>query len=142
MFASAISDPLRSLLSHGGTLVLRDVRRELPPEEAAPSLAIQAEANVTCSLVRNGVLRAMMGVHQMSPRDWTEAEIGLVHEVTERCWSLIEQRAAEAKLVESQMLVQIASRVAHMGGWRLTVPDSRSAFARSRVASRCAHSFR
>ncbi|HKU39678.1 MAG TPA: PAS domain-containing protein [Polyangiales bacterium] len=112
-----------AVLSRGESLVLRDVRRELEPAEAARYLAIDVEANIACALVHGGALRALMAVHQTSPRDWTDTEISLVQEVTERCWSLIEQRGAEAKLRESETLVQIASHLAHVGGWRLSLPD-------------------
>ena len=110
-------------LNAGNPLVTRDVDRELPPAAAAAVRKFEVRAAVSCGLVRDGVLRAVMAVHQTTPRDWTPAEVSLVQEVIERCWSTIEQRAAEAKLRNSEALLQIASCAAHIGGWSIELPD-------------------
>jgi signal transduction histidine kinase len=115
-----------AMLQRGETLVMRDVEAELSAEEGGSTFhAVQIKAIVCCSLIRNGVFRAMMAVHQTTPRDWTAGEIALVQEVVERCWSTIEQRAATAKLKQSEALLSIASRTARIGGWTLELPDFR-----------------
>ena len=111
-------------LRRGETLVVRNVDTEFTADDGADIFnAIQIKAVICCSLVRNGVFRAMMAVHQTTPRVWTTAEIAIVQEVVERCWSTIEQREALAKLRESEALLRIASRTAHIGGWTLELPD-------------------
>jgi two-component system cell cycle sensor histidine kinase/response regulator CckA len=87
-------------LQGGRTLVIRDVAAELRPDEGAAMFnAIGIQAIITCPLVKDGVLRAMMAVHQATPRDWTPGEIAIVQEVVERCWASIQRRTAEEKLL-------------------------------------------
>jgi PAS domain S-box-containing protein len=43
-----------------------------------------------------------MAVHDRAPRAWTEAELGLLHEVTARSWAHVERVGAEAELRESE----------------------------------------
>lgn len=113
-------------LQRGQTLVVRDVDSELSTDDGALTFnAIQIKAIICCSLVRNGVFRAMMAVHQTTPRDWTTGEIAIVQDVVERCWSTIEQRAALAKLRQSEALLSIASRATRIGGWTLELPAFR-----------------
>lgn len=89
-------------LQSGHTLIVRSVETELTPAEGADMFtAIGIQAIVTCPLVKDGSLRAMMAVHQTTPRDWTASEVGVVQEVVERCWAAIERRRAEASLRES-----------------------------------------
>jgi len=123
---SAFGARAQTELRRGQTLVVRNVDAELSAEDGAATFnAIQVKAIICCSLIRNGVFRAMMAVHQTTPRDWTAAEIALVQEVVERCWSTIEERAALAKLRQSEALLSIASHTAHIGGWSLELPDFR-----------------
>ena len=96
---------------HGGqTLIIRHVEKELRPGEGADMFtAIGIQAIITCPLVKEGVLRAMMAVHQATPRDWQAGEITIVQEVVERCWSTIERRAAEEKI--HQLNIELEHRV-------------------------------
>ena len=96
----------------GQTLVLRDAEQELPPEDAAMFRTIRVRATVSCPLVKNGGLRAMMAVHQDAPRDWTPEEIALVEEVVERCWATIERARAEAAVREQKRLAELRAEVA------------------------------
>jgi PAS domain S-box-containing protein len=120
---SAFGSELVRGIATGEPVVIRDADKELPADVVAALQKLDLKATVSCGLVRNGVMRAVMGVHQTTPRDWTAAEISLTQEVMNRCWSTIEQRAAEVRLRESQALLQIASRVAHIGGWTVDLPD-------------------
>jgi len=91
----------------GRTLVVRDVDTELKPEEGAEMFnAIAVKAIICCPLVKQGRLRAMMAVHQTSPRDWTTEEVSLVEAVVERCWAYIERARAEAALREREQALQ------------------------------------
>ncbi|MEP6810558.1 MAG: PAS domain S-box protein, partial [Chthoniobacterales bacterium] len=89
----------------GETLVIRDRDAELAVEEGAAMFrAIEVAALVCCPLVKEGGLRAMMAIHQTTPRAWTAAEVALVEEVVERCWATIERRRAEGELHASENL--------------------------------------
>lgn len=89
----------------GETLVIRDVDAELAPGDGAEMFnAIGIKAIVCCPLAKDGRLRAMMAVHQATPRDWARWEIALVEEVVERCWAIIERARADAILRVSETL--------------------------------------
>ncbi|HSV34581.1 MAG TPA: PAS domain S-box protein [Ramlibacter sp.] len=85
---------------HGGeTLIIRDVDTELSPDDGADMFnAIGIKAIITCPLTKEGSLRALMAVHQATPRLWTPGEIAIVQEVVERCWATIERRKAQEAL--------------------------------------------
>jgi signal transduction histidine kinase/GAF domain-containing protein len=117
---------LSALLRGGDPIVVRDVNDQLgsdPRPELVKALGIRA--TITCSLIRDGALRAIVSVHQTTPRDWTRAEVGIVQEFAERCWAMIEQRAAEAKLRQNAALLRIAGQAAKLGGWTLELPELR-----------------
>jgi GAF domain-containing protein len=58
-------------LRSGQTLIIRDVEAELLPGEGADMFnAIGIRAMISCPLVKDGGLRAMMAVHQTTPREW------------------------------------------------------------------------
>ena len=121
-FGQRFADDLRR---GTGPVVVRDVDAELSPEEGGPLSALGIKAFICCSLVQEGVCRAMMAVHHAAARDWTAAEVALVQEFVERCWSTIQQRAAEAKLRRSEALLRLAGRAARLGGWSIELPDHR-----------------
>ncbi len=97
-------------LHSGQTLIIRNVETELLPGEGADMFnAIGIKAIITCPLVKEGVLCAMMAVHQTTARDWQAGEITIVQEVVERCWSTIERRTAEEKI--RQLNIELEQRV-------------------------------
>jgi len=98
-------------LNSGQTLVIRDVQAELQSGEGGDMFAaIGINAIITCPLIKDGGLRAMMAVHQTTARDWTPAEIAIVQEVVERCWATIERRNVQERLRESKQLAEAASQ--------------------------------
>ena len=99
-----------TVLRGGQTLIIRDVEAELLPGEGADMFsAIGIKAIITCPLVKEGTLRAMMAVHQSTPRDWRPDEIALVEDVAERCWGTIERRTVEQEV--RQLNVELEERV-------------------------------
>lgn len=113
-------------LTRGRTYVVRDVDAELAQSSGAEMFnAIGIKAIVCCAHLRAGVLRAMMAVHQVTPRDWTANEIAIVQAFVEHCWAMIEQRRAEAELRRSEALLRIANRAANMGEWSIDVASGR-----------------
>jgi signal transduction histidine kinase len=121
-FGSRLTNALRR---GGAPVVVRDVDAELQPEEASRFRSIGIKAIVCCSVVRQGVLRGVMAVHQVTARDWAPSDVAIVQEVVERCWATIGQRAAELKLLQNEALLRIAGRAAKLGGWSLELADLR-----------------
>lgn len=90
-------------MRRGLSLIIRDVDSELASLDGAEMFnAIGIKAIVCCPLLKEGRLRAMMAVHQTTPRAWTESEIKLIELVAERCWSTIERARAEQALRQSE----------------------------------------
>ncbi|MEO8062174.1 MAG: PAS domain S-box protein [Pseudomonadota bacterium] len=109
-------------LRAGQTLVIRDVRGEIALGDGSDMFdAIDIKAIITCPLIKDGGLRAMMAVHQTTPREWTTGEIALIQEVVERCWSAIERRTTEEKLRATDGMLRMAGRTARLGGWAVEV---------------------
>lgn len=113
-------------LHNGHTLIVRNVEAELLPDDGADTFnAIGIKAIISCPLIKSGRLCAMMAVHQETPRDWTLGEVAIVQDVVERCWATIERGASEEKLRQSEALLRIAGRTAHVGGWVIDLPELR-----------------
>ncbi|MET3889062.1 signal transduction histidine kinase [Bosea sp. OAE506] len=89
-------------LGAGQPLVLHDIRAELEPAEAATFLNIGLAATICMPLVKRGLLTALMAIHNARPRRWTDDDLALLTEVTERCWAHIERVRSEASVREGE----------------------------------------
>ncbi|MDB5556080.1 MAG: sensor/response regulator hybrid [Rhizobium sp.] len=89
-------------LHAGKPLVIHDNRVELAPEEAKTFLDIGIAATICLPLVKDGRLTALMAIHDKVPHHWTDDELALLTEVTERSWAHIERIRAEANARESE----------------------------------------
>jgi PAS domain S-box-containing protein len=89
-------------LGAGLPLVVSDNLRELAPEEAATFQSIGIAATICMPLVKEGRLTALMAIHDRVPRVWTDAELGLLREVTARSWAHVERVGAVAELRTSE----------------------------------------
>ena len=97
-------------LHRGRTQTIGDVEAELLPGEGSDMFkAIGIWAIICCPLVKEGGLRAMMAVHQTTPRDWKPGEIAMVQDVVERCRATLGRRAAEEKI--RQLNAELEDRV-------------------------------
>ncbi len=89
-------------LAAGRPLIVNDNLVELAPEEARTFQDIGIAATICMPLVKDGRLSALMAIHDKVPRVWSEAELSLVREVTERSWAHIQRVGAERVLEERQ----------------------------------------
>ncbi|WP_426011252.1 PAS domain-containing protein [Caulobacter sp. DWR2-3-1b2] len=85
-------------LGAGRPLIVMDNLAELAPEEAATFQAIGIAATICMPLVKDGRLTALMAIHDAAPRSWTEDDLALIGEVTQRSWAHIQRVGAEAAL--------------------------------------------
>jgi len=93
-------------------------------DAAAAFAAIDTMAVIAVPLVKWGRLRACLFVHQRTPRAWTQSEQGLVRDVAERSWVVVERARTEAALRASeQRFHELADNIsqfawtAEAGGW-------------------------
>ncbi|MFK8252805.1 PAS domain S-box protein [Ancylobacter terrae] len=89
-------------LRAGRPLVINDNRAELLPEEARQFEAIGVAATICMPLIKEGRLAALMAIHDKVPRRWSDHELGIIREVTERSWAHIQRAGAEGVLRERE----------------------------------------
>jgi PAS domain S-box-containing protein len=85
------------------------------PAERAAHAAIGVIGAIGVPLVKQGELVAILAVHTVGPREWTEDEIVLVEETAERTWEAVERARAEDALRESERLLQKAVSIGTIG---------------------------
>jgi len=99
----AFGEGLMRELATGAVVRISDVREDPRTREAAATFgSIDTRALVRAPLVRGGRLRAFLYVHDLHPRQWTDAEVSLIEEVADRTWAELERARAEAHLRESE----------------------------------------
>jgi hypothetical protein len=86
---------------------------------------IGIKAIICCPLLKQGALRAMMAVHQATPREWTASEIALVEEVVERCWSIIERARDELALRDREEYLRFVIDASNDGIWEWDIAAER-----------------
>jgi PAS domain S-box-containing protein len=106
-------------LHAGRAFVTHDTMAELGPVEGAALLGLGLGATVCMPLVKEGRLTALMAVHQAVPRNWSEADLTLMRETTERSWAHVERVRSQAALQESEERLRLAARAAQIGTWDL-----------------------
>lgn len=89
-------------LSAGRPLVVNDNLEELSPEEAKTFQDIGIGATICMPLVKGGRLTALMAIHDKDPHYWSDYELAVIREVTERSWAHVERVRAQARLLESE----------------------------------------
>ncbi|MCC2981118.1 PAS domain S-box protein [Sphingomonas sp. IC4-52] len=104
-------------LGAGEPLIINDNLAELAPEEARTFRDIGIAATICMPLIKNGRLRALMAIHHREPHVWTEDELSLIRQVTERSWAHVERVGAEANLRANEEQLRLAIDAAEIGLW-------------------------
>ncbi|TCU58820.1 PAS domain S-box-containing protein [Novosphingobium sp. PhB57] len=112
-------------LNAGRPLIIADNRRELAPEEAETFENIGIAATVCMPLVKQGHLIALMAIHDRKPHDWSDYELGVIREVTERSWAHVQRVGAEGQLREREVFNRQILDSAIDYGIVATDPDGR-----------------
>ena len=93
-----------AFLRSGEVLAIADIRTlplaSLRRDAVWESLGVRAL--ITVPLVRDGVLKALLYVHEPVPRAWKRSEAAMARDVAERTWSAVERAQAEQSLRESE----------------------------------------
>jgi PAS domain S-box-containing protein len=104
-------------LRAGRPLVINDNLAEIAPHEAKTFQDIGIAATLCMPLIKDGRLTALMAIHDKVPRHWTEDELALLREVTNRSWAHVERVGAEANLRASEEQLRLATEAAEIGLW-------------------------
>ncbi len=106
-------------LKQGKTIVVDDV--DIDPRTtgsgAAAFDAIQTKSLLCVPLVKEGGFEALLVLHHVSPRNWTEEEVVLMERIAEKTWLAVERARAEEELRQSRTRLQLALIVGRMGTW-------------------------
>ncbi len=95
---AAFGPEIHGALRRGEPLVVHDVAtdpRTSSPESLQAFAYLETRAALTVSLIKSGRMIAALYVHNRTPRNWTQVEIRLIHDVAERTWSAVERARAE-----------------------------------------------
>ncbi len=88
-------------LGAGRPLIINDMA-DIDPAGAATFGSIGIAATICLPLVKSGRLTALMAVHDNKPRVWSDEELAVIREVTERAWANVERVGVEAELRASE----------------------------------------
>ena len=89
-------------LGAGRPLVVNDNLKELSADEARTFQDIGIGATICMPLVKGGRLTALMAIHDKDPHYWSDYELAVIHEVTNRSWAHVERVRAQARLSDSE----------------------------------------
>jgi PAS domain S-box-containing protein len=82
----------------GRPLIINNNAVELDPDAAKSFQDIGIAATICMPLVKEGRLTALMAMHQDVPRQWSDYDLQVIRDVTERSWAHIERVRAEEEL--------------------------------------------
>ncbi|UNU22642.1 PAS domain S-box protein [Microcoleus vaginatus] len=106
-------------LKQGKTIVVDDVDRD--PRTAGSGTptfdAIQTKSLLCVPLVKEGRFVALLVLHHVSTRHWTEEDVVLMERIAEKTWLAVERSRAEEELRESEAHLQLAVKIGRMGTW-------------------------
>jgi PAS domain S-box-containing protein len=98
-------------------LIINNNLTEIDPEEARTFQQIGITATICMPLVKQGRLTALMAIHDKHARIWTERELALLAEVTERSWAHIERVRSQEAARNSEERLRLATESAAIGTW-------------------------
>jgi diguanylate cyclase (GGDEF)-like protein/PAS domain S-box-containing protein len=94
----------------GNTLVINNIEETIPAGQGLELYTdINVKAVIGCTLIKQGKLQAIMGLHQTTSRQWTAEEISLTKEVADRCWVIIERAKAEKERMQLSDIIASSS---------------------------------
>lgn len=108
-------------LGAGRPLIINDNASELPAHEARTFQTIGIAATICMPLVKEGRLTALMAIHQDAARRWTDYDLQVISEVTERSWAHIERVSTEKNLAEREAQLRRSQEAGGVGLFEVDV---------------------
>jgi PAS domain S-box-containing protein len=111
-FGPAVIDVLKA----GETLVVTDCYQDARAGDvfAATWDSIGCRALIVVPILRAGVLKAIFYLHDPKPREWTEEDVALAEDVTQRTFAYVERLRAEQEIIalNATLELRVADEVA------------------------------
>ncbi len=102
-------------LSAGRPLIVNDNLAELLPHEAQTFQDMGISATICMPLVKEGRLTALMAIHDRVPHHWSDYELSVIAEVTQRSWAHVERVRAEQQLLNREAQLRRAQEAGGVG---------------------------
>jgi len=93
-------------LGAGRPLIVNDNLAELAPHEAKTFRDIGIAATICIPLLTQGRLTALMAIHNHEPHRWSDYELSVMREVTERSWAHVQRVGAQGVLRERDAYIR------------------------------------
>jgi PAS domain S-box-containing protein len=138
--------PLMRQLLAGKTVVLTDIAAgilrkdaqgsetiEPVPGEAWMTLGywdVEAGALLCVPVLHEGNLVAALSLRHSGPHAWSDDEVQLVEQITQRVWTALESARAQQALRESRDVLALAMRGGRMGAWSREFDSDKSWWSR------------
>ncbi|MEO5492851.1 MAG: PAS domain S-box protein [Sphingomonas sp.] len=97
-------------LKAGRPLIINDNLKEIEPHEAKTFQDIGIAATICMPLIQDGKLRALMAIHDKAPHYWSDYELKVIREVTDRSWAHVQRVRAQSELRASTERFRAAVR--------------------------------
>ncbi|EGK86501.1 PAS domain S-box protein [Microcoleus vaginatus PCC 9802] len=106
-------------LKQGKTIVVHDVDRDprTAGSGAATFDAIQTKSLLCVPLVKEGRFVALLVLHHVSVRHWTDEDVVLMERIAQKTWLAVERSRTQEELRESEAHLQLAVKIGRMGTW-------------------------
>ena len=128
---SVFSALLLEVYRRGETVAVDDVTADprITPEELEAYRAYDIGAFAALMLIKGGRPVGVFGVHNVTPRRWTQAELELLRDVADRTWAALERAQAEAALRVSEQQMRLAMEAATLVHWTVDVATGHTSWS-------------
>ena len=95
---------LKTVLDAGRPFIVDDIHTTDVIDEELKQLCLQLQviSFINVPVIKNGKPIGILSISQSTPRKWTDLEVRLTIETTERTWAAIERAKAEERIKESE----------------------------------------
>lgn len=101
------------------TVVIHDIHQDprTAGERATTWQAMQTQSLLCVPLVKAGKFIAVLALHHVTPRQWTQNEIKVMERIADKTCLAVERSRAEEQLREREAHLQLTLKAGRMGTW-------------------------